>query len=224
MISLDEIVETALWARELDAEERARARRGISERSYPKDAYICSRGERFDYWGGVVSGLVKMSAVTEAGKAITFTGIRSGGWFGEGTILKNEPRGYDIVVVRESRVALMNRATFLWLSENSVGFNRFLVRQLNERLGLFIGVIEQDRALDARARVARHLSWLSHPVLSPGNGPTIDLTQEELALLAGVSRQIVNKVLQDLADDGLIRVEPGRVTMLDVHALGSARI
>jgi CRP/FNR family transcriptional regulator, cyclic AMP receptor protein len=33
-----------------------------------------------------------MSMVSPGGKATTFTGMAAGAWFGEGTVLKNEPR------------------------------------------------------------------------------------------------------------------------------------
>ncbi len=59
----------------------------------------------------------------------------------------------------------------MWLYENSVAFNRFLVEQLNERMGQFIATIEYDRILDPKARVARNLSWLFNPVLYPRIGP-----------------------------------------------------
>jgi CRP-like cAMP-binding protein len=58
---------------------------------------------------------------------------RSDAWFGEGAVLKKEPRRYDLVALRDARLAMTERATFLWLFENSVAFNRFLVEQLNER-------------------------------------------------------------------------------------------
>ena len=48
--------------------------------------YICHRGDRFDYWTGVVTGLVKKSAISASGKAITFAGAGAGSWFGEGTV------------------------------------------------------------------------------------------------------------------------------------------
>ena len=49
----------------------------------------------------------------------------------------------------------MDQNTFFWLFENSVAFNRFLVRQLNERVGQFIGRWKHGRMLDATpSRVA----------------------------------------------------------------------
>ena len=98
---------------------------------------------------------------------MSFAGLTAGAWFGEGTVLKNEPRRYDMVALRDSRLALMDRATFFWLYENSVAFNRFLVAQLNERLGQFIGLVEYGRTLDATARLARSIASLFNPMLYP---------------------------------------------------------
>jgi CRP/FNR family cyclic AMP-dependent transcriptional regulator len=152
---------------------------------------------------------------------MTFAGIGPGGWFGEGSVLKNEKRKYDLVALRDTDLALMNRATFMWLFETSVGFNRYLVHQLNERMGQFIATIEHDRIHDPTARVARNLAWLFNPVLYPNVGKRMEITQEELALLAGLSRQVANKALQTLEEGGLIRVDRGGITVTDIPALAN---
>lgn len=160
--------------------------RGVSERRYAKGAYLCHRGDRLDYWTGIVTGLVKVSSIARDRQGGHLCRLRRGRLSGEGSILKNELRKYDLVAIRETHLLLMNRATFNWLYDNSVGFNRFLVRQLNERLAQFIAVTEYDRLL-FEARVARHLSWLCNPILNPHVSGRIEITQEELALLAGVA-------------------------------------
>jgi len=215
----DEIARNSAWAAELSPDEIERAQKGITERSFSRGAYICHRGDRLDYWTGVAEGLVKISTISQSGKAMTFAGIGAGGWFGEGSVLKDEPRQYDLVALRDTRLTLMNRATFFWLYENSAAFNRFLVRQLNERMGQFIATIEHDRILDAKARVARNLSWLFNPVLYPGTGSQIEITQEELGLLAGVSRAVVNRSLAELEEEKLIRTEHGQISVLNLAAL-----
>ncbi len=221
MASRIELVQSAIWAEELTDAEVEQAARGISERFYVKDSYICHRGDRLEMWTGVITGLVKMSAVALSGKAITFTGIGAGGWFGEGSMMKNEERRYDLVALRDTQLMLMNRTTFNWLWQNSVGFNRFLVRQLNERLAQFIAITEHDRSFDAKARVARNLAWICNPVLSPNVRGVIEITQEEVGLLAGVSRQIANKCLNELAQEKLIVLEPGLVRDLNVKKLAN---
>ncbi|MGC4026817.1 MAG: Crp/Fnr family transcriptional regulator [Mesorhizobium sp.] len=214
------IIQSTVWASELTPEELDRAARGITERRFDKNNYLCHRGDKVDYWHGVVTGLVKMSSVSLSGKAITFAGIGAGGWFGEGSVLKDEARKYDLVAVRHTHVLLMNRPTFMWLYENSAGFNRFLVRQLNERLAQFIATTEYERLLDPKARVARQLSWLSNPLLCPHVHDEIEITQDELALLATVSRPLVNRSLQELAREGLLSFAHGAITIINRQKLG----
>ncbi len=215
----ERLQEIAFWARDLSADELSRAAKGMIERSWAAGGYVAHRGDRFESWTGVVSGLVKIGSVSSSGKAIAFAGMPAGMWFGEGSVLKGETRMYDLVALRETRLAMMNRATFLWLFENSVGFNRFLVRQFNERLGQFIAQVEHDRLLDGVARVARGVAWLFNPVLNPRVGSSLDITQEELGQIAGVSRQVANRALQILEAEGLLKLSPSGLTPCDVKAL-----
>lgn len=215
----DDLRRLAFWADALTEAEAARALKGISERTYSAGGYVCHRGDKLDFWTGVVTGLAKISAISQEGKAITFAGVGEGGWLGEGSVIKNEPRKYDLVALRDTRMALMARPTFMWLFETSVGFNRFLVHQLNERMGQFIATIEYDRIHDPSARVARHIAWLFNPVLYPNAGDRIAMTQEELALLAGVSRQVANKSLMHLEAQGLLAIERGSIKVLDLPRL-----
>lgn len=215
VISLEALHRIAFWSLDLTEAEADRARRGIIEKTYPKGGYICHQGDRFECWAGVVSGLVKISTVASSGKQVTLAGLPESAWFGEGSVLKNEPRRYDLVALRDTRLALMDLATFGWLFEHSVGFNRFLVRQFNERLGQFIGQVENDRMLDAPARVARALANLLNPQLYPNVGRAIAITQEELGLLSGLSRQVTNQSLKVLEEAGVLTIGRGGVEIRD---------
>ena len=219
MITLDHLHAIAPWAAALEPDSAERARRGIVERVFAKGAYICHQDDRFECWTGVVEGLVKLSTVSRSGKAVTFAGLPTGAWFGEGSVLKGEPRRYDLVALRETRLALMEAATFHWLNQHSAAFNRFLVHQLNERLGQFIGLVQNDRMLDASSRVARALAQLFNPHLHPSVGTHLGITQEELGLLSGLSRQVTNQSLSRLESAGVLRVERGGVSIDDWREL-----
>ena len=219
MQTLAEVIEGSIWARDLVAEQLARVRAETIERTIPAGAYACSRGEPVEHWVGVIDGLLKLSIGSPDGKMATLTGVPVGGWFGEGSLLRTEPRRYDAVALRDSRVALMPRATFYHLLDTSIGFNRFLLLQLNERLSQFIAMLEYERLLDPDARVARCLAWLFNSFLYPGIGQRLQVSQEEIGFLSGVSRQRVNQALHVLEATGLLRVEYGGVTVLDVEGL-----
>ncbi|MDH5338625.1 MAG: helix-turn-helix domain-containing protein, partial [Rubrivivax sp.] len=109
--------------------------------------------------------------------------------------------------------------TFHWLLDRSIGFNRFVMNQLNERLGQFIGAREIDRLSQPDLRVSRSLGALFHPVLYPGVGSMLRITQQELGYLVGLSRQRVNQALCNLQAAGVIRIEYGGVRVLDLEAL-----
>ena len=180
---------------------------------------ICRVGRPATYWFGVVDGLLKMNTEMADGQSITYSGLTPGGWFGEGTVLKREVYRSNIQALRASRVAGLPLDTFHWLLDHSIGFNRFVMNQLNERLAQFIGAIEANRTPSPEQRVARSLAALVNPVLFPGVGEVLRITQQELAYLVGLSRQRVNEALQALSTRGLLRIEYGGLRILDLTAL-----
>ena len=182
---------------------------------------VCRVGRPVTYWFGVVEGLLKMSSDSSDGQTMTFTGIPPGGWFGEGTVLKRESYRYNIQALRKSVVAGLPVEAFHVLLDNSIGFNRFVMNQLNERLGQFIAAREIDRMNNPDMRVARSLATLFNPVLYPGVGEVLRITQQELAYLVGLSRQRVNEALSTLNERGIIRVEYGGLRVLSLEALRS---
>lgn len=219
MDSLSELLAASLWTRSMSAAQLARVAAETVVRDFPAGSFVCRKGESVEHWIGLIDGLVKMTSVNPEGKTTTLTGVTSGGWFGEGSILRDRTRKYDIEVMRASRVALMPRATFEWLLDSDIGFNRFLVMQLNERLAQFIAMLEHERLLEPDARVARSLAALFNPVLYPEQSTDIQISQEEIGYLSGVSRQRVNQALQVLEKAGLLRVEYGRIKVLDLDGL-----
>jgi len=176
---------------------------------------VCRFGRPANYWFGVVDGLLKMSNDDSTGFSITFTGLPPGGWFGEGTLLKREVYRYNIQALRRSVVAGLPLETFHALLDQSIAFNRFILNQLNERLGQFIAAREIDRISDPDIKVARNLAAMFHPLLYPGVGSLLRITQHELGYLVGLSRQRVNQSLSTLAGASLIAVEYGGVRVLD---------
>ena len=103
--------------------------------------------------------------------------------------------------------------------DNSIGFNRFVMNQLNERLAQFIEAREIDRSSSPDVRVARNLAALFNPTLFPGVGEILRITQQELAYLVGLSRQRVNVALNTLQEQGAIRIEYGGMRVLNLAAL-----
>ena len=219
MSKLKEMLAESLWIDALTADERRRVEQETVARAVPRGGFLCRRGEPADYWIGVIAGLATLTMANPAGKLLHAAVVPAMGWFGEGSLLKDEPRRYDAVAVRDSLVAYMPRSTFRWLVDNNIGFVRFLLIQLNERLGQVIGIIESDRLLGPEERVAHCLASMFNPTLYPGMPSALQISQEEIGNLVGLSRQRVNRALRLLEDAGLLRVDYGGITVKDVGGL-----
>ena len=210
------------WLHLLASKERERIANELKVSEARPGEYVCRAGRPITYWIGVIDGLLKMSADNAQGLTMTFTGVPPGGWFGEGTALKRESYRYNIQALRTSRIAGLHIDTFHWLLGHSIAFNRFVMDQLNERLSQFIAMREIDRMNNPDIRVARSLAALFNRVLYPGVGEVLRITQQELAYLAGLSRQRVNEALTTLQNQGLIAVEYGGVRVLNLNLLQSS--
>lgn len=217
--SLKEALRTANWAGCLTPEQLARVEADTFETFVPKGGYVCRKGDMAENWLGIVSGMVKMNNFSASGKSVTFTGVPPGGWFSEGSLLKHERLKYDAMALRDSRIARMPAATFHWLLETSLPFTRFLLIQLNERLGQFIGMVENDRLLNVDTRVARCLASMFNSHLYPGLEPLVQISQEELGFLSGASRQRANQALQLLEKQGLLSIDYCGIRILDLEGL-----
>jgi len=219
MSLLEKFIMDTAWVKLLKADHRARLLTETRERTIQRGSMVCQTGQRVEYWKGVIEGLVKISLVSAEGRTSTLTGLANGAWFGEGPVLRANTWNFDGVAMRETRIALVPRATFEWLMEVSPEFNRFLIVQLNERLAQYISIIEAERLEVAETRVARCLAWLFNPVLYPGAGSRLDLSQQEIGYLAGVPRQRVNQALKLMSEAGLISVHYGAIEVLNLPAL-----
>ena len=210
------------WLGLLSAQEHLRACAALQVGEAQPGDYVCRVGKPVTYWFGLIDGLLKMSNETPDGRSITLVGVPPGGWFGEGTVLKQENYRYNIQALRPSVIAGIPVETFHWLLDHSIGFNRYVMNQLNERLGQFIAARQSDRNPNPDARVASSIAALFNPVLYPRMTDVLRITQQELAYLVGLSRQRVNEALTSLQAQGIIRVEYGGLRVLDLPALQTA--
>lgn len=217
--SLPEFLASSPWREGLTQEQFDRVCADAVAHSFVAGATICHRESPAVHWLAVIDGLVKVDTVSVDGRATTFAGVPGGAWFGEGAVLKGEPRPYAVVAIQDSTVAFVPRATFLWLRETSLAFNHWLIDQLNARLGYYVALVESLRLRDVNTRVAYCLSELYNPQLYPTTKPSIEISQEEIGRITGLARQSAARALTELEAIGLLRVKYGAIEVLDLDGL-----
>jgi len=204
------------WFAGLPAAMQERLREEVFAEQADKGAVMMPAGSAVQGWHAVLSGLVMLQSPTSQGRSSAFIGVPDGEWFGEGSAMKPEPRRYHVVALRPTTLLCLPLPLFHTLRDTSLAFNQFLVQHMNLRLGQAMAIIEAGRIRSPEHRVALYLSrlfWRSTRRLN--------LTQEELGQLAGLSRQTVNRVLQALEAAGIVTLDFGRVAIVDDEALNA---
>jgi CRP-like cAMP-binding protein len=216
---MDPFLKSSSWFAQLTEEDQAEVSARVQWRQVAEGDHLFRQGAPAEYWWGVADGLLKMCSTESDGQAITFTGLSKGAWFSEGSVLRGEPVRYDVVALRDSRMAGIPAGTFFRLYHGNIAFTHFLVAQLNDRLQQFVTSYAMQRALPVDSRVARSIAGLFHRKLYPGTETYLKISQEEVAVLAGVSRQRCSQALGRLRDAGLLRTEYQGITILDLEGL-----
>jgi CRP-like cAMP-binding protein len=218
-LTLEGFLLQAPWYANLTWEQKTRVMRDSFDRSYDAGTVACHRGDPADHWLGVMEGIVKVDTASREGRVITFAGLPAGSWFGEGAVLKDAPRPYSVVAIRDSRLAFVPKSTFLWLLEQNHSFSRYVIDQLNARCGYYVGLVHNLRLHEASARVAFCLAALFNQQLYPATDKTLGFSQEEIGRLSGLSRQNTNRAIRELEEAGLVAAEYGAIQILDLEAL-----
>jgi CRP/FNR family transcriptional regulator, cyclic AMP receptor protein len=209
----------APWAQGLSVNQLDRVIGEVEQREVASGSFVYRRGDAAEHWIGVVSGLVKISRDSSTGRSLMLAAVPAGGWFGDGALLSDEPRRYSALALRPTSLVFMPRSTFTWLHRTSLSFNQFLVRYIHNRYRQAAAMLEGDRLLERDERIARCLALLFDPDLYPGRAASVEISQEEIGQLSGLTRQHVNKALQSLKQRDFVRIERRGITVLDLDAL-----
>jgi CRP/FNR family transcriptional regulator, cyclic AMP receptor protein len=204
------------WFAQLAAAQQERVAAGVSTLRGGKGEVLLHAGEEVKGWYAVLSGLVKLQSQSAEGRRHSFLGIPGGEWFGEGSVMKKETRRYEVIALRDTELLCLPRASFEELRAGNLAFCQALNEQFNMRLGQAMAIIETMRLRTPAQRVAMYLG----PQL--WHGPRkVGLSQEEIGILAALSRQTVNAVLKEFERSGLVSLEFGRVDILDEAGLAA---
>ncbi len=200
------------WFHGLEAPHRRLLLSSVTEVNVAAGECLARAGEDSRHWIGVVHGILKMYVTDADGGETTLFCLCEGEWGGEGSILKREPRRYNLVALTPSTVCMVPATTFWTLQAESLPFNQFLLSNMNKHMGVFVGILQATRLLRPEFRVAQCLLLLAGSKDSAE--ACIDIRQHDLAQMSGLSRQRTNAALGTLRRLNLVKVRPqGRLTM-----------
>lgn len=169
----------------------------------------------------IETGSVKIVLASLEGEEAIIATLGPGEFFGELAILDGAERSATAVALEPAVLGALARTPFLELVAREPGVRVALLAGLAAELRRLTRHVEELHFLALPGRLANRLVALARQ--SPGPGPGAELTghytQSDLASMIGCSRQTVNRLLGDLSEEGLIRVEHDAIRIPDIEAL-----
>ena len=192
-------------------------------RRFRKAETIFHQGDPGDALFIVASGSVKVVLPSDEGAEPAIVAILGPGeFFGELAILDGAPHSATIVAIEPTETLVLQRDAFLDLVDSQVDLRRALLASLAAEIRRLTGHVEDLHFLDLPARLASRILRLAATEQAGSDGEVRipwPYTQSELAGMIGGSRQSVNRLLADLADEGLVRIERDVLVVTDVDRL-----
>ena len=194
----------------LSKEELQATAQLFSVRSYPKDAIVATEGDRLDLFNIILSGRVQFFWHDEAGYEVKLGIDGPGGHYADVT-LDGEPILMSVIALEELRVASipMSALKQLLLRHPQLGFD--LLMDVVARLRRLVERTKTFTMEDVYGRVVKLL--LANAVKTDDVLVTERLTHAEIGKRIGATREMVGRVMRDLARGGYIEVTRGRVTI-----------
>ncbi|HEX6140630.1 MAG TPA: Crp/Fnr family transcriptional regulator [Candidatus Limnocylindria bacterium] len=196
--------------------------RRLRHRHFRRGEVIFHQGDPGDALHVIISGSVKIVLPSPEGEEAIIATLTEGDFFGELALLDGQPRSATAVAVEATETLSLPRDVFRELVEQHPELRDALFAALSSLLRRITHHVEELHFLDLAGRLAARLARLARETRHPSAG-RIELdwpyTQSDLASMIGGTRQSVNRLLADLIDDGLVRVEHERLIITDLDAL-----
>jgi CRP/FNR family cyclic AMP-dependent transcriptional regulator len=167
-------------------------------------------------------GLVKVTIEDEAGREMILRMLYPTDFFGEMSLIDGLPRSATVTTQEPSDVLVMHRDQFVLISQKLPKILLNMAAVLSRRLRATDELIRSLAFYDVYGKVARVLLTLATDKgRSTEEGTVIDLrlTQQELAELAGMSRETMTRTLHAFQRASVIRLDSGIITILSIDML-----
>jgi CRP/FNR family cyclic AMP-dependent transcriptional regulator len=174
-------------------------------RTYPKHTVLISEGDDSEAFYVIGSGRVKVYASDENGKEVILNIQGPGEYFGELALIDDAPRSASVITLEKCTVSVVSKTDFYHSLSERPEIALELIRPLVNRIRSLTESVKNLALLDVYGRVARTLLNLA----KEKDGDFVieqRLTHQDIANMVGASREMVSRIMKDLATGGYIRV------------------
>lgn len=178
-----------------------------------RDVFV--EGDDVDAIALLISGGVRVYKVSDSGREITLYrfGLGESCILTANAILSRQSFSAIATVERDAEAIMIPAATFrAWVQRYDL-WRDFVFALLSQRLSMVMEIVDEVAFRRMDLRVA---GWLLER--SRRHNP-MTVTHQEIAAELGSSREVISRILENLADQNLIRVQRGSIEVLDADRL-----
>lgn len=182
-------------------------------RTYPKNTVIINEGDQANAMFICTSGKVKVYVSDENGREFVLNSMGPGEYFGELSLLDDETRSASVITTDKSTFSILYKEDFSKVVINHPDIALVLLRNLAARIRKLTENVKTLALQDVYGRIRKTLMDLS----IDKDGETVieeKLTQQDIANRIGSSREMVARILKDLATGGYIEIERKQFRLL----------
>ena len=187
---------------------------------YAPDTLIFDKGDPGDCLYAVLKGQIGIHTSSEDGKVMILNFLDPGAVLGEIALIDGKPRTAGATALRPTELFRIDRAAFIPFLERHPRLAIRLMGVLCDRLRWVSESIEDAVFHDVPRRLAKKLLMLAESYGQPtpaGLRITQPVSQENLASMLGVTREMVNKSLKALKAANAITYTKGFLVLTNVE-------
>jgi len=186
--------------------------------SYRKNSVILTEEDSGSALFVIAEGKVKVSRSSNDDKEVILAILNDSDFFGEMSLLDGMARSATVTAIEESRLFIIQRAEFLDLLKKYPDVSIALLTELTKRLRASSMKVKALSLKDAEGKVATVLLQLADEVGKIRQGVVeIDHLpfQQELANMAGTSRETISRTLHSFAKKGLVELDGSKLRIVN---------
>ncbi len=168
---------------------------------YAKNSVIVNEGDHHNNFYIVVSGTLKVFVNGESGRQVTLNWLEPGDYFGELALIDGEARSASVMTLSPTELQVISQHDFHQFLQSQQQASLALMRALVRRIRALTGSVRDMALLDVYGRVATLLQARAN-----ADSGCIEpkLTHQEIADVVGASREMVSRIMRELALGGYV--------------------
>jgi len=189
-----------------------------TRRTYKKDNLILMEEDTGGALFVIIYGKVKVSRSSSDGKEVILSILGESDFFGEMALLDGQSRSANVVALEDSELFIIRREDFINLLKAHPEVAISLLQELTQRLRVADMKIKSLTLKDAEGKVATVILQIADDIGKIKQG-VVEIEklplQQDLASMAGTSRETISRTLHSFAKKGLVEIEGSKLRILN---------